>query len=251
VVHARGAGAYGYFQPYASMADVTAADFLRDPRRRGTSTGSTTGSPCGWRTAWGSPPPGRETRPNHGRSSPALSQAGTRSAMITSRRIAVLAADGVDAVQVRVLTQGLAGSGAVPEVVGLRDSALRAADGRPLEVARALLTVSSVLYDAVVVPGGHPSVAALCAEGDAVHAVAEAFRHGKAVGGLGDGVRLLAEARLAGVRLAGPGDGLVAGRGVVTLADPGPALWDEFARALAEAVARHRHWDRDTVPVPA
>ncbi|WP_436775907.1 catalase [Yinghuangia sp. YIM S09857] len=34
VVHARGAGAYGYFEPYRSMADVTRAAFLADPEKR-------------------------------------------------------------------------------------------------------------------------------------------------------------------------------------------------------------------------
>jgi catalase len=32
IVHARGAGAHGYFQPYASMAKVTSAAFLSDPK---------------------------------------------------------------------------------------------------------------------------------------------------------------------------------------------------------------------------
>ncbi|MFC5906717.1 catalase [Streptacidiphilus monticola] len=34
VVHARGAGAYGYFEPYESLAEYTCADFLQDPGRR-------------------------------------------------------------------------------------------------------------------------------------------------------------------------------------------------------------------------
>ncbi len=31
IVHARGSAAHGYFQPYASQADITKADFLQDP----------------------------------------------------------------------------------------------------------------------------------------------------------------------------------------------------------------------------
>lgn len=31
VVHAKGAGAFGYFQPYESMAPYTCAAFLQDP----------------------------------------------------------------------------------------------------------------------------------------------------------------------------------------------------------------------------
>jgi len=34
IVHARGSGAHGYFQPYESQADVTMAKFLQDPKRR-------------------------------------------------------------------------------------------------------------------------------------------------------------------------------------------------------------------------
>src|ERR1035437_4373898 len=34
IVHARGSGAHGYFQPYKSMAHVTSAAFLADPAVR-------------------------------------------------------------------------------------------------------------------------------------------------------------------------------------------------------------------------
>ena len=34
IVHARGSGAHGYFQPYKSMAQLTAAGFLQDPKVR-------------------------------------------------------------------------------------------------------------------------------------------------------------------------------------------------------------------------
>jgi catalase len=34
IVHARGSGAHGYFQPYKSQADVTTAKFLQDPEKR-------------------------------------------------------------------------------------------------------------------------------------------------------------------------------------------------------------------------
>jgi catalase len=34
IVHARGSGAHGYFQPYRSMAELTSAAFLQDPKKR-------------------------------------------------------------------------------------------------------------------------------------------------------------------------------------------------------------------------
>jgi len=34
IVHARGSGAHGFFQPYESLADITTAKFLQDPKKR-------------------------------------------------------------------------------------------------------------------------------------------------------------------------------------------------------------------------
>ncbi|HEX2746518.1 MAG TPA: catalase, partial [Verrucomicrobiales bacterium] len=34
IVHARGSGAHGYFQPYESLGDITSARFLQDPKKR-------------------------------------------------------------------------------------------------------------------------------------------------------------------------------------------------------------------------
>lgn len=34
IVHARGSGAHGYFQPYESAADITCAGFLQDPKKK-------------------------------------------------------------------------------------------------------------------------------------------------------------------------------------------------------------------------
>ena len=55
--------------------------------------------------------------------------------------------------------------------------------------------MSSVLYDAVLVADGEASVRALLEDGEAIHYVAEAYRHAKPVGALGDGVRLVQRRR--------------------------------------------------------
>ena len=85
----------------------------------------------------------------------------------------------------------------------------------------------SVVYDAVFVPGGSASIAALRADGDAVHFVSEAFKHAKAMAAAGEGAELL--------RAAGVPGGVT---GVVT--GSGPAL----GRAFIAAIAQHRAWDR-------
>lgn len=71
-------------------------------------------------TGVGVEPPAKADRPNHGKSSPALSQV-RPGGPIDTRMVAVLAADGVDEVHVNALVENLAGFGLLPEVLGLRD----------------------------------------------------------------------------------------------------------------------------------
>ncbi|MDA2803963.1 catalase [Nocardiopsis suaedae] len=194
-------------------------------------------------------PPRHEAVPNHGRSSPALSQARTAMNEITGRTVAVLAADGVDAQDVEALRGSMADGGAVAEVLAPHDGTLRTADGTPLEADRAMGTVSSVLYDAVALPGGADSAAELSSDGLALHFVVEAFKHHKPIAALDDGVDVLSHTALPDLRVAVPASGqTVVDQGVATHrgADHG-----ELTRALASLLAGHRVWDRETGAVPA
>jgi catalase len=195
--------------------------------------------------------PAEET-PNHGRSSPALSQANQPRSAAT-RTVAVLAADGVDAESLDVVTGRLRGQGVVCEVLAPHAGEVRTTTGGTLAVDRALVTMSSVLYDGVLVAGGEDGVRALLANGEAVHYASEAFKHAKTVGALAAGLRLLEQAPMPGARLAGDGDGVLAISGVVTLASAAPSGSDlaAFAGAFADALAEHRHFDRAVELVPA
>ena len=178
-----------------------------------------------------------EAEPNHGRSSPALSQADQPESVAT-RKVAVLAADGVDASSIRSVLEALQAEGAICEVLAPHEGALEGG----LDVDRGLLTMASVLYDAVLVAGGRKSVDALQSNGAALRYVAEAYKHGKAVGAVDEGVDLLRAARLGDPRLSD--DGLVDEHGVVTVALAGADRLEDFTRAFARAVASHRHFDR-------
>jgi catalase len=190
-------------------------------------------------------PPKVPANENHGRSSPALSQENVAHSVAT-RKIAILAADGVDAAAVEAACGALTEREARCEVLAPRDGTVTAADGGTVEVTRALPTVGSVLYDAVLVPGGEGSVRTLSCDGKALHFVVEAFKHYKAVGALGVGTELLDAAR---VPLASRADGdrPAADQGVVT-AD---TTTGEFLEEFVNAVAAHRHFGRDTSSVPA
>jgi catalase len=185
---------------------------------------------------------------DHDRRSPALSQDGQPGGVAT-RKVAVLAADGVDAASLGPVLERLRGEGAKCEVLAPRGGELKAADGEALTVDRVLTTMSSVLYDAVFVAPGRESAAALAEEGEAVHYVAEAYRHGKTVAALGAGVELLRRAPLGDA--VGAANGLDAGGGLVTYADPDAGASEEFAAALLASLSAHRHFDRDATAVPA
>ncbi|MFD3687870.1 catalase [Nocardiopsis sp. NPDC058631] len=191
-------------------------------------------------------PPESEGTPNHGRTSPAVSMANTEFGSLTGRQIAVLVADGVDGGAVRAFRDRLVSEGALVELLAAEDGTVRAQDGEPVTVDRAYTTVSSVLYDAVVVPGGAASAEALAKDGTAAHFVLEAYKHHKAVAAVGGGTRLLAGLPLPGA-VSEPAEGMRSELGVVVSREAGDDCVAEFARL----VGGHRIWDRPTASVPA
>lgn len=185
--------------------------------------------------------------------SPALSQIGGGDT-IASRKIAVLAADGVDVVGTQRFTELMERRGAVVEVLApVAGGSLQGGSGGELPVDRAFTTMASVLYDAVVVACGPRSVSTLSHDGYAVHFVVEAYKHLKPIGAFGAGIDLLRAAHIEN-RLASEGDAatdVVSDQAVVTTTAAADTLPDEFVDELAAVLARHRCWQRQTDPVPA
>jgi catalase len=199
----------------------------------------------------GVPPPEREVRPNHGRRSPALSQLNTAMDTGATRKVAVLVADGVEGRAVRDIVGGLEREGAVPELLAPTEGAVRAADGADVTAVRALNTMSSVLYDAVVVAPGAESVRTLAGDGYAKHYVTEAFKHAKPVAAMGSGLDLLRQAGVEDVPEPAEADRVRVERGVVTAAAADGAPPRDFVDALTRALSQHRAWQRRTDSVPA
>lgn len=198
---------------------------------------------------FGEPVPGTESAPVVNRPSPALSQANTVFDSIATRKVAVLAADGVDVEGVTTLRNDLVERGAIVEIVAPHAGSLDGGAGGELAVDRTLDTVASVLYDAVVAPCGEKSVEALARSGRAVHFIAEAFVHAKPIAAFGSGLDLL---RTAGITEELATDTTPSATvGVVTTTAAAGDLDAAFSSAFAEAIAQHRAWDRLTSAVPA
>lgn len=160
---------------------------------------------------------------------------------IKGRKIAMLAADGVDFAGLTAMKQALTDAGATVEVVSKFQTPLQGEGGGEVKVDKSFVTTASVLYDAVFVPGGQASIATLRGQGDALHFINESFKHGKAIGAAGDGVEVLRAANLAGVDLSGPQG--QPGLGVIV--SNGSELVD-LTQNFILAVARHRFWNRET-----
>jgi catalase len=183
-------------------------------------------------------------------SSPALSQLNTVTDSIVSRRIAVLAADGVDLRGIERTAEALRERGATVDIVGLIGGGTVSTDtGQELSVDLGLHTTSSALYDAVLIPGALDSVELLAQDGSALHFVSEAYKHLKPIAAFGAGIGLL---RAAGINPAAAGlTETHTDRGVVTTTSHGGALDELFIEAFIDTIQRHRTWNRATEAVPA
>jgi catalase len=167
--------------------------------------------------------------------SPALSMMNTVMDTIATRRIAILAADGVDMASLKQVKEAIERNGGAAKIVAPRLGTMTGGDGDSALIDFSLLTTSSVLFDAVYVPGGAASVAALAADRDATEFVTEAYRHCKPIAATSEGTDFLRSCP--GVLDEGPDQttGVFATAGAAS-----PA----FVQQFAAAVARHRFWDR-------
>jgi catalase len=174
------------------------------------------------------------------RPSPALSMANTVKDTIKGRVIAALVAPGVAGRELTAVRKALEADGAKVEIIAPALGPVATSDGTALEATKRLLTVKSVLFDAVLVPGGADSVEALGANPDARDFVDEAYKHFKAIGALGEADDLL--------RTVGIDQEMLGRHGVVI----GGSDVRGFVARFRDAIAQHRHWERAATsrPVP-
>ena len=201
----------------------------------------------------------KRTKDGEGRKRPiiehsaALSMENTRKDTVKGRRVAILAADGVDTEILSRVKQTLTEAGAYVEIISKNKGILNGTNGQEVLVDKNYVTTGSIMYDAVFVSGGNQSVEKLKMQGEALHFVNEAFKHCKPVAALGEGVDLLVKSSLSGVQLADgqSQDHMLSDKGVIS-ARNGASL-DTFISEFIQAISQHRHWEREAVKdeVPA
>ena len=173
--------------------------------------------------------------------SPALSMANTVKDSIKTRKVAILGADGFDDAAVAAMKKALTEAGAQAKLVAPRLGLLKSSKGAEAKVDFSLLTASSVMFDAVYVPGGEKSVKALQEQVEALEFVQEAFKHCKTIAANGAGLEFIRACRLTNGADGKAKDSAVEEGVILGRDDQAGKIASEFIKAIAQ----HRHWSRE------
>jgi catalase len=159
---------------------------------------------------------------------------------IQTRRIAILVADGIAGASIVRLHQQLAAQGAVPHFVGLRLGQVATLEGEPIEIEISMEAGPAVLYDALVLPDGEEGVQTLLQSGHALEFLKDQYRHCKPILALGAAKALIVKAGIPENPASGDSDG-----GLLHFETK---KIDAALAAFVEAIAQHRHFERETDP---
>jgi catalase len=159
---------------------------------------------------------------------------------IRTRKVAILAAAGIDGAGVREIYASLLADGAVPRVVSTQLGKVKTADNGSLDVEITLEAGPPVLYDAVVVPDGEMGVKALIRDAHALDFVRQQYRHCKPIMVIGAGAMLLKEAGVPAVLPDGSEDPGLIGTHSETV--------PQALAAFKQALAGHRSFARESDP---
>jgi catalase len=165
-----------------------------------------------------------------------LSMANTIKNTIKSRKIAVLAADGVNGEQVERIRNILLNQGAVVEIIAPRLGQVVASPGTSVKADKSLMTVSSVLYDAVYIPGTAKSIKILLENPDAAEFISQAYKHCKAIAFEPDALPLIKKTTIGEDLQKNPDL-----PGVIYNLKKQSSVGDLFVKAIKQ----HRFWERE------
>ncbi len=172
--------------------------------------------------------------------SEALSMAGTIKDNIKTRKVAILAADGVDGASLSKVKDTLIAEGAVVHIIAPKLGQIISKEDQQITPDESFLTAASVLYDAVYVPGGGNSVATLEAEANAVHFLNEAFKHCKAIAADEEAIQVLESTYFFKKLPAEYSEETVLREGVMVGKD-----LKTLTATFIKMIAQHRFWDRE------
>jgi len=201
--------------------------------------------------AIGVQPPNLTVNTNGGRIkySPSLSQTNySTNSTIETRKVAFLITEGFNSTQAEYLSNYLLKNGAFPVYIAPRLGKITSSRSAYFVFPNATFTsTKSVLYDAVVIVGGKTKNGSLADYAETSAFVKEAFKHGKPIIATGEGVLFVDRLGLPCIVLATDKKAVETSFGVVSsvsFSNP-----EKVAKAMFDAIAAHRHFDRDVSKV--
>ncbi|HEY0916432.1 MAG TPA: catalase-related domain-containing protein, partial [Solimonas sp.] len=166
---------------------------------------------------------------------------------VQTLKVALLVCDGVEGEPLRQAYRALATAGAVPRFVGVRLGPAHPDAGAEIPVEISLEAAPSVLWDAVVVPGGEAALALLASLGQVGEFLKDQYRHCKPMLLLGQSAQLLEQWGIPLQLPDGSADpGLVSESAAPKKAKARPG--EPLMAAFVSALARRRHFERETDP---
>ena len=126
----------------------------------------------------------------------------------------------------------------MPRFVGTAPRHCERRGWRDLEVEISLETAPSVVFDALALPDGDAAALELAKDRPGVEFVKDTYRHCKPILAMGAGKRLLEAAQLPPSLPNGKPD-----PGLLVADSP-----EQGVHQFIEAIAKHRHWERQTDP---
>jgi catalase len=159
---------------------------------------------------------------------------------ITTRKVAIIIANGMEGETISSLVDALAAAGAVTRLVSTRLGTVTSESGEPFEVDATFENSPCVLFDALVLPAGDEAVSTLMSDGHTLDFVKDQYRHCKTLLVLGSSSQLLEKAGIPFTLPSGEVDpGLLIEAQDDSLASP---------EAFIQAIGKHRHPARDQDP---
>ena len=162
-----------------------------------------------------------------------------------TRQIAILAENGFNYQELSKVKDAIEDAKASYNLIAINRGKIKANNGHEVEVDQTFLSSTSLIFDAIYIPGGKESVEALKKNGAAISFVNNAFKHCKTIGALSEAVEILIDSNIKGVSIAKSGsDGkITSDYGVITATDNKNI--SNFSKSFLDAVSEHRHWKRE------
>ncbi|HEY8356340.1 MAG TPA: catalase, partial [Ramlibacter sp.] len=155
---------------------------------------------------------------------------------IQTRRVAIVMAAGAELGAFKVVQQALLDAGATTRVVAAHLGTVASSSGQQVPVDHTFQNMPSVMFDAVLVPGGAAAAQVLLKDGAASLFVLEAYKHCKPLCLIGESAEILRRAGLLPEEGAAPA-GVVIGTNE-------PTARQQLAQDFIAAIGKHRHWSR-------